>query len=229
MDLFNKAVFKKTSYYYYCFHVFAILVPTVQTCILLAYYLEEIAVQTPTYVSDLLFSDPTYTAAITVCVILQLFICFAYALLHMGAGRCAEGVFILAACVGWVMICTRYLDEDGKYLSPMHFAGIVVFVVACVLYFCTMLYCMITTTPHANVFMQVVVVILLIASASCWIVFVCCFIYNPNMAWLFEHPAFAIFAAAHAVFFTVDWEQEGRENVNKNDPAKVSLLPPGKI
>ena len=227
---------KNTSCCYYWLHVIAVLVPTVQTCILIAYYTKELALQTPTYVSDLLFSDPAYTASITACVVLQLLICLAYAYLHMGAGSYFEAVFIIAACVGWIMICTRYLDGDGKYLSAMHIAGVAVFVTGSALYFCTMLFrmMMITTAPRAkNTVYVCIVVVLLLASASCWVACVYYFADNyysndesPNPAWLFEHPAFATFAAAHAVFFTADWEQGG---VNNNRQKKVVVKDPAAV
>ena len=210
----------------------AVLVPTFQTFVLIGYYINALALQNPTYVSDLLFTDPVYVTIITVCLALQFLVCITYAWLHIvGHGWGLEAIFLLTACLGWIMLCARYLDEGGIYLSGLHTAGIVLFVVGCAAYFARMLVCMlyIAQTSSVQIVRHVYAVVgLLVLSAACWVAFVCCYYssggrISNSPAWLFEHPAFAAFAAAHAVFFTVDWEQEEEADGCGPDPAAVRM------
>ena len=219
----------------YTLHVVAVLVPTVQTCILLGYYINALVLNNPTYVSDLLFTDPVYIVIITACVMIQFIVCIAYVWLHITSpsGRCLEATFLLTACVGWFMLCLRYLDEGGTYIDSLHTAGIAVFVVGCAAYFTRMLVCMVSIAYSSSqkvVTLVYVVVALLLVSAVCLAAFIYFYYRNggrlsDSPAWLFEHPSFAAFALAHAVFFEVDWKQEEEEKKKKDvgDPAAIRM------
>ena len=151
-------------------------------------------------VSSLLFSNLVYKCLLMVCVVLQLTLSFVYVCCHNGA-RVAPELLLVVAPVAWIVLNISHEDANGKILLE-HLVAAGCFIVASGLYLIILFIETIYNEPMVSDLLCVsggCIVFALVATIAT----VVCFFTNRTDTWIFEHTAFALFSATHALLFYI--------------------------
>jgi hypothetical protein len=119
---------------------------------------------------------------------------------------------VLCICisfVGWILLNSSYESDNGA-ITPAHYVGTGMFMVAGLVYFISMM-CNIYSRRGTHWIQFIVIVAVIFLSSLTGVAFITMhFIDICCGNWIFEHITLALFAFAHALFFTVDtpniWE-----------------------
>ena len=173
-----------------------------QTLVILSYFAYGIS-SGPT-VSSMLYSNPAYRGLLMICVVLQITLSFVY--MCLAKAEVVPESLLVTALVAWIILNIIYEDNDGKMLIA-HAIAAGCFIATAGVY---LIWMFIETvdeeqTVSCHTYLTACCVTAACISTTATIV---CFVGHSSNTWMFEHAAFALFSATHALLFS-----NGKQNM----------------
>jgi hypothetical protein len=177
------------------------LVSFIQALVILSYYIPTLANNLQYSVSDLLFADPVYRALLSTCMGLLLALCFTYIVTERHRHSAGEipGSLLVVALVAWIVLNLYYRDASGTIL-PTHIVAAGCYIVSMGFYIILVFLQEEPMTVTACTVLMACLLGLAIIMAS---MTAFCFFTQNDLAWAFEHAAFALFTVTHALLFSL--------------------------
>jgi len=173
------------------------LISAAQTLVIISYF--ACGVHSGPTVSSMLFSLPAYRSLLMICVVLQLTLSFAY--ICVKRASVVPESLLVAALAAWIVLNSVYEDGNGKLMLE-HLIAAGCFIAAAGLYLIWVFVEAVYNEPLTSDLMCVSG-FCIIGALIATIATVVCFFADSVDTWVFEHTAFALFSATHALLFSI--------------------------